>query len=158
MSCDATPPISLPTLLQLYGYPAQADRRSGLTSSGRLPPAVGFSRLQSIDSGPAGQQQGAPTTAGAAAFASASQGGQQGDVVEKGALCKGPDFVLCIGDDRSDEDMFTSIETMRASPQMMTSEVGEACCGVWCCYSGVVLCVVLSQFTLVTTSPNLWLI
>mmetsp|Transcript_2058 Transcript_2058/g.5209 ORF Transcript_2058/g.5209 Transcript_2058/m.5209 type:complete len:929 (+) Transcript_2058:1462-4248(+) len=110
-------------LTQLYGYPAQADRRSGLTSSGRLPPAVGFSRLQSIDSGPAGQQQGAPTTAGAAAFASASQGGQQGDVVEKGALCKGPDFVLCIGDDRSDEDMFTSIETMRASPQMMTSEV-----------------------------------
>ncbi|KAF5831234.1 trehalose-phosphatase-domain-containing protein [Dunaliella salina] len=112
---------------QLYGYPALADRRSGLTSSGRLPPAGGLSRLQSMESGesgPAGQQQGAPITAGSAALASTSQGGQQGGAAERrGSLGNGPDFVLCIGDDRSDEDMFTSIETMRASPHMMTSEV-----------------------------------
>ncbi|KXZ45849.1 hypothetical protein GPECTOR_50g643 [Gonium pectorale] len=34
----------------------------------------------------------------------------------------GPDFMLCIGDDRSDEDMYTSIETMKSSPTM-TAEV-----------------------------------
>lgn len=36
---------------------------------------------------------------------------------------QGPDFVLCIGDDRSDEEMFTSIEAVRSSPRMMSSEV-----------------------------------
>lgn len=36
----------------------------------------------------------------------------------------GPDFMLCIGDDRSDEDMYTSIETMKSSPTM-TAEVRE---------------------------------
>ncbi|KAL6765404.1 trehalose-6-phosphate synthase/phosphatase [Haematococcus lacustris] len=35
----------------------------------------------------------------------------------------GPDFVLCVGNDRSDEDMFTSIEAMRVSPRMMSCEV-----------------------------------
>ncbi|GFR42321.1 hypothetical protein Agub_g3228 [Astrephomene gubernaculifera] len=34
----------------------------------------------------------------------------------------GPDFMLCIGDDRSDEDMYTSIENMKTSPTM-TAEV-----------------------------------
>ncbi len=34
----------------------------------------------------------------------------------------GPDFILCVGDDRSDEDMYTSIETLRSSPTM-TAEV-----------------------------------
>ncbi len=41
----------------------------------------------------------------------------------------GPDFMLCIGDDRSDEDMYTSIETMKSS-LTMTVEVrpgGRAC-------------------------------
>mmetsp|Transcript_7436 Transcript_7436/g.16134 ORF Transcript_7436/g.16134 Transcript_7436/m.16134 type:complete len:857 (+) Transcript_7436:209-2779(+) len=33
-----------------------------------------------------------------------------------------PDFILCIGDDRTDEDMFTSIETARLTPKM-TAEV-----------------------------------
>ena len=34
-----------------------------------------------------------------------------------------PDFVLCIGDDRSDEDMFTAIEHVAFSPHH-TAEVG----------------------------------
>ncbi len=38
---------------------------------------------------------------------------------------QGPDFVLCIGDDRSDEEMFTSIEALKATPRMMTSEVSK---------------------------------
>ncbi|KAG2439617.1 hypothetical protein HXX76_004969 [Chlamydomonas incerta] len=34
----------------------------------------------------------------------------------------GPDFMLCVGDDRSDEDMYTSIENMKSLPTM-TAEV-----------------------------------
>lgn len=31
-----------------------------------------------------------------------------------------PDFVLCIGDDRSDEDMFTAMEHVTFSPHLTT--------------------------------------
>ena len=37
------------------------------------------------------------------------------DVTAKGDC---PDFVLCIGDDRSDEDMFLAIEHVTFSPHM----------------------------------------
>ncbi len=38
-----------------------------------------------------------------------------GDASEHGGV---PDFVLCIGDDRSDEDMFLAIEHVTFSPHM----------------------------------------
>ena len=45
-------------------------------------------------------------------------------------LPAGPDFILCIGNDRSDEDMFNSVELLRSTPKFM-AEVG----GLVDCYS-----------------------
>jgi hypothetical protein len=123
------------TFLQLYGYPASADRRStgGLvagtgrqTGSGAAAAAATAARLKNVGlAGAAGRPQGLVPSSTAIAEegpSTSQQGpGQQQQQPQGGG--KGPNFVLCIGDDRSDEDMFTSIETMRASPQMMTSEV-----------------------------------
>ncbi len=92
--------------------------------------SVAVARLRGLGgmADPAGSQQGVPLTTAAGAACEATH--QQGELqpmqgIEGGNGGKGPDFVLCIGDDSSDEDMFTSIETMRASPQMMSSEVGQ---------------------------------
>ena len=57
--------------------------------------------------------------AGSSSMDAGSSHGQQAS----SSPAQSPDFVLCIGDDRSDEDMFTSMEIMRSSPQLMTSEV-----------------------------------
>nr|AKA43768.1 trehalose-6-phosphate synthase [Dunaliella viridis] len=110
---------------QLYGYPAIAERRSsssrpmGRPSSDASERRPSSSRFSMSDRGPsagsAAVQSAASSVQGGGAEAAAQQ--------ELAAAGKGPDFVLCIGDDRSDEDMFTSIEMMRASPQMMSSEV-----------------------------------
>jgi len=45
-------------------------------------------------------------------------------MVERG---KPPDFVLCIGDDRSDEDMFASIASAMAQPSMASIVEVFAC-------------------------------
>mmetsp|Transcript_6377 Transcript_6377/g.19782 ORF Transcript_6377/g.19782 Transcript_6377/m.19782 type:complete len:833 (-) Transcript_6377:104-2602(-) len=52
------------------------------------------------------------------------QGVSKGQVVEHllGGLTAGgksPDFVLCIGDDRTDEDMFIALEAARSTPRMV---------------------------------------
>jgi hypothetical protein len=40
-----------------------------------------------------------------------------------------PDFVLCIGDDRSDEDMFTAMEHVTFSPHLTTEVIATpGCC------------------------------
>ncbi|PSC69557.1 trehalose phosphate synthase [Micractinium conductrix] len=51
------------------------------------------------------------------------QGVSKGKIVERilhdaAAAGEPPDFVLCIGNDRSDEDMFTAMENMQFSPHM----------------------------------------
>jgi len=66
--------------------------------------------------------QAAAAPAGAAAAASPAQGNGE-PAPRRSQAGSGPDFVLCVGDDRSDEDMFTSLETMRANPRLMSSEV-----------------------------------
>ncbi len=50
-------------------------------------------------------------------------GGGGGAAAAAAGGAPSPEFVLCVGDDRSDEEMFTCIEAMRASPRMLTSEV-----------------------------------
>ena len=45
-------------------------------------------------------------------------------LVEATTKANPPDLVLCIGDDRSDEDMFTALEQVAFSPHM-PAEVGD---------------------------------
>jgi trehalose 6-phosphate synthase/phosphatase len=74
--------------------------------------------------------EGFVTSAGAAKPGSSSASAAQATSAGRAAGgASGPDFVLCVGDDRSDEDMYSTIETMRAAPHMMASEV-SACCPV----------------------------
>jgi Trehalose-phosphatase len=48
-----------------------------------------------------------------------------------------PDFVLCIGDDRSDEDMFTAMEHVTFSPhlpaEVRACTLGFVVVRLWCC-------------------------
>lgn len=47
-----------------------------------------------------------------------------------------PDFVLCIGDDRSDEDMFTAMEHVTFSPHLpaeVRCNSGGPLCDTWRC-------------------------
>lgn len=57
------------------------------------------------------------------------QGVSKGGAVERILLQlsrsgRSPDFVLCIGDDRSDEDMFQAIEHTRTAPNAPSSVSG----------------------------------
>ena len=60
--------------------------------------------------------------AGAAIIEVKPQGVSKGGIVERilnDLSRRGPpDFVLCIGDDRSDEDMFTAMEHVTFSPHL----------------------------------------
>lgn len=65
-------------------------------------------------------------------MASHAQGVSKGLVAEKVLLRMveegtAPDFVMCIGDDRSDEDMFESILSTVSSPSMPTPPEIFAC-------------------------------
>jgi hypothetical protein len=61
-------------------------------------------------------------------FSSSLQGASKGAAVDR-ILKKladegnAPDFVLCIGDDRSDEDMFTAMEHVTFSPHLTTEVI-----------------------------------
>ena len=60
------------------------------------------------------------------------QGVSKGVVAEELLLsmvrrCKPPEFVLCVGDDRSDEDMFESISSAMVSPAQITLAEVFAC-------------------------------
>ena len=68
--------------------------------------------------------------AGAAIIEVKPQGVSKGGIVERilnDLSRRGPpDFVLCIGDDRSDEDMFTAMEHVAFSPHL-PAEVTDTC-------------------------------
>jgi trehalose-phosphatase len=68
-----------------------------------------------VDAGPGGDGDG-DGGAAAAAAAAAAGGGEQRKVRFAEAPAA-PEFVLCIGDDRSDEDMFLAIENHSAARQ-----------------------------------------
>ena len=78
--------------------------------------------------------------AGAAIIEVKPQGVSKGGIVERilNELSRRgpPDFVLCIGDDRSDEDMFTAMEHVTFSPHL-PAEVGAPDYGMlrhaWSC-------------------------
>ena len=69
--------------------------------------------------------------AGAAIIEVKPQGVSKGGIVERilnDLSRRGPpDFVLCIGDDRSDEDMFTAMEHVTFSPHL-PAEVRAVVC------------------------------
>ncbi|KAG2502215.1 hypothetical protein HYH03_000701 [Edaphochlamys debaryana] len=59
----------------------------------------------------------------ASAVASAAAASAAAEPSAAAAAAGGPDFMLCIGDDRSDEDMYTSIDNLMKSSPSMTAEV-----------------------------------
>lgn len=63
---------------------------------------------------------------GRASVASVSGGNREGTVSGGGGgSCSGvPHFILCIGDDCSDEEMFSTIESLKIRPALRESKVG----------------------------------
>ena len=77
----------------------------------------------------AASPSGRPQPSGPAAAAGAAASGSPATpAVPPGSPAAGPDFILCIGDDRSDEEMFITLEGVRSTPSMVV-EVFECTVG-----------------------------
>lgn len=63
--------------------------------------------------------------ASAASVAAGGRGGMGGAKAGGGGSSSGvPQFILCIGDDCSDEEMFSTIESLKVRPALRESQVG----------------------------------